>query len=86
MSPQGGISSSFQMRDKCCREKAARHSGGREGGGIWGHAGRRAGRRAGGMNVAAVKEARLAGSKSDGTYRKETNGCNVKPEFQKKKK
>lgn len=43
---------------------------------------RRAG---GGMKVAAVREARLAGSKSDGTYRKETNGCNVKPEFKKKK-
>ena len=38
MSPQGGISSSFQMRDKCCRERAAR----RVGGGPW-QAGRRAG-------------------------------------------
>lgn len=28
MSPQGGISSSFQMRDKCCREKAARRGDG----------------------------------------------------------
>lgn len=43
-------------------------------------------RRAGGMKVVAVKEARLAGSKSDGRYRKETNGCNVKPEFKKKKR
>ena len=35
MSPQGGISSSFQMRDKCCRVKAAQRSRGvsAEGGG-----------------------------------------------------
>lgn len=34
-----------------------------------------------GVKVAAVREARLAGSKSDGTYRTETNGCSMKPEY-----
>lgn len=33
MSPQGGISSSFQMRDKCCREKAERRGRGVSAGG-----------------------------------------------------